>query len=103
MFESGRKKRPHEDLFITNKYRGVLMVEADCSAGKEFQWHAVITEGPPHCNWNGNALLIGRCILLAACEQHIQVPFLRKRISRSAWWVDSSSDKHCAVLRSKRG
>src|SRR2546430_14026515 len=82
MFESGGKKRPHEDLFVTNKYGGVLIVDADCSAGKELQWHAVITEGPPHCNWNGNALLIERGILLAACEQHIQVLLLRKRISR---------------------
>src|ERR1700682_5881859 len=103
MFESGRKKRPHEDLFVTNKYCGVLIVDADCSAGKELQWHAGITEGPPHRNWNGNALLIKRCILLAACEQHIQVPLLRKWISRSACWGDSSSHKPCAVLRSKRG
>src|SRR5260370_4744598 len=99
MFESGRKKRTHEDLFVTNKYGGVLIVDADCSAGKELQWHAVITEGPPHCNWNGNALLIERCILLAAGQQHIQVPLLRKRISRSAWRVDSICDNHSALLR----
>src|ERR1700730_16626578 len=103
MFQSGRKKRPHEDLFVTNKYRSVLIVDADCSSGKQLQWHTVITEGPPHCNRNGNALLIERCILLAPCEQHIQVPLLRKRISRSAWWVDSRSYKHHAVLRSKSG
>src|ERR1700738_3587546 len=103
MFESGRKKRPHEDLFVTNKYGCVVIADADCSTGKELQWHPLITEGPPHCNWNRNALLIERCILLAACEQHIQVPLLSRRISRRAWWVDSSSQKHCAVLRSKRG
>ena len=83
MFESGRKKRPHEDLFVANEYGGVLIVDADCSAGKEIQWHAVITERLPHCDRNGNALLIERGIFLAACEQHIQVPVLRKRISRS--------------------
>src|SRR5260370_24118153 len=101
MFESGRKKRPHEDLFVTNKYGGVLIVDADCSAGKELQWHAAITEGPPHCNWNRNALLIEHCILLAACEQHLPALLLRKRISRRAWWADSRSPKHCAALRRK--
>src|SRR5882762_8432352 len=93
MFESGRKKRPHEDLFIADEHGGVMIVDANGSAGKEIQWHAVITKRFPHGNRNGNALLIESGIFLSSREQHIQVVILRKRISRSVGWVDSSSDK----------
>src|SRR6267378_3885157 len=103
MFESGRKKGPDEDLFVANEHGGVMIVDANGSAGKEIQWHAVITKRFPHCDWNGNTFLIKRGIFLSSREQHIQVVILRKRISRSVGWVDSSSDKDRAVLRCDRG
>src|SRR5882762_7152802 len=103
MFESGRKKGPHEDLFVTDEHGGVLIVDTNGSAVKEIQGHAVITKRLPHADRNGNALLIEHGVLLPACEQHIQVVILRKRISRSVGWVDSSSEKDRAVLRCDRG
>src|SRR5713101_7438278 len=99
MFESGRKKWPHEDLLVADEHGGVLIMDVDCSAGKEAQWHAVFTKRLPHGDRNGNALLIERGVFLPACEQHIQVAILCKRISRSSGWVGPSSDKDGAVLR----
>src|ERR1700731_4451193 len=103
MFTSGRKKWPYEDLFVADEHGGVLIVDVDCSTSKEIQWHAVITKRLPHCDRNGNALLIERAIFLPACEQHIQVAVLIKKISRIAGLVYARSDKDGAVLRCDRG
>src|SRR5580692_618575 len=103
MFKSGRKKRPHEDLFVADEHGGVLIVDVDCSGSKEIQWHAFITKRLPHCDRNGNALLIDRSIFLPASEQRVQVPVLVKRISRIAGLVYASSDKDGAVLSCGRG
>src|SRR6266853_4354520 len=103
MFESGRKKGPYEDLFIADEHGGVLIVDVDCSASKEIQWHAFITKRLPHCDRNGNALLIERGIVLPACEQQIQVAVPGKEIPRSRRSVDSSSNKHGTVLCCDRG
>ena len=62
MFEGGGKKRPHEDLFVADKHGGVLIVDVNCSTGKDFQWHAVIAKRLPHCDRNGNAFLVERGI-----------------------------------------
>src|SRR5882762_3978344 len=103
MFKSGRKKRPYEDLFVADEGGGILIVDVDCSAGKEIQWHAVITKRLPHCDRNGNALLIDRSNFLPAREQNVQVAVLVKRTSRIAGLVYASSDKDSAVLRCDRG
>src|SRR5713226_8591307 len=103
MFKGGRKKGPHENLFVTNKYGGVLIVNADCSAGKELQWHAVIAERLPHCDRNGNAFLIDRGVFLSTGNQDIQVPILCEKIFQSCRSVDTSSEKDRAVLRCDRG
>src|ERR1700694_1442675 len=102
MFEGGRKKGPYEDLFVADEHGGVLIVDVDCSVSKEVQWHAFITKRLPHCDRNGNAFLIERGIVLPACEQHIQVAVLVKRISQIAGLVYASSDKDGTVLRCDR-
>src|SRR5579863_5556646 len=103
MFESGRKKGPYEDLFIADEHGGVLIMDVYCSASKEIQWHAFITKRLPHCDRNGNAILIESGIILSACEQHIQVAVLLKKISRIAGLVYASPDKDGAVLLCDRG
>src|ERR1700690_2138217 len=102
MFESGRKKGPYEDLFVADEHGGVLIVDVDCSASKEIQWHAFITKRLPHCDRNGNALLIERGIIFSACEQPIQVPVLVKSMSRNAGFVYAGSNQDGAVLRCDR-
>src|SRR5213080_1266747 len=102
MFKSGRKERPHEHLFVAYEHSGVLIMDVDCSAGKQIQWHAVITKRLPHYDRNGNALLIERGIVLPASQQHIQVAVLVKGISRIAALIYPSSDKDGAVLRCER-
>src|SRR5260370_27395604 len=87
MFESGGKKRPHEDLFVADEHGSILIVDADCSAGNEFQWHTLITKRFPHGDWNGNTFLIKRGVFLPSSEQHIQVAVLGKRISRGGRWL----------------
>src|ERR1700676_1058666 len=99
MFNSGRKEGPYEDLFVAYEHGGFLIVDVDCSAGKEIQWHTVITKRLPHCDRNGNALLIERGIVLPAGEQHIQVAVLVKKVSQIAGLVYPSSDKDGALLR----
>src|SRR5882762_6828952 len=103
MVERGRKKRPHEDLFIADEHGGVLIVDVDYSPGKEIQWYTVPIKRLPHCDGDGNAFLIKRGIVLPAREQHIQVVVLCKRISWGSRWIDTSSDKDGAVLRCDRG
>ena len=99
MFESGRKKGPHKNLFVADEHRGVLVVNTDCSTGKWSQWYAAVTKRFPHCDRNGNPFLIELGAFLPASKQDIQVAILRERIIRGTRSIDTSSEKDGAVLR----
>src|SRR5215469_11269012 len=71
MFEGGRYKGPHQQLLVADEYGGVLIADADCSAGKEAKGHAVIADRLPHPQWDGNALLINCAVFLSTCEQNV--------------------------------